>query len=225
MENRIRTYVEELFESAPHTKKVYELKEELLANLIEKYNDLVQKGCADEQAYSIVIEGIGDVDELIYSMTAGNPLDWKTMQHERKKTAAVVSISVGLYILSVLQLIAFGIALPIRGGEIGVVLMFVIAAAATCLLIYHFMSRPVYKKADETMIEDFKEWKATNNRDKKLLNSISSTLWSIIVAVYLITSFLYGIWAYSWLIFIVGVALNAIIKLIFDLKNSGDNNV
>ena len=193
MENRIRTYVEELFESAPHTKKVYELKEELLANLIEKYNDLVQTGCAEEQAYSIVIEGIGDVDELINSMTAGNPLDWKTMQHERKKTAAVVSISVGLYILSVLQLIAFGIALPIRGGEIGVVLMFVIAAAATCLLIYHFMSRPVYKKADETMIEDFKEWKASNNRDKKLLNSISSTLWSIIVAVYLITSFLYGI--------------------------------
>ena len=37
MEYRIREYMDQLFESAPHTQRAYELKIELTQNLIEKY--------------------------------------------------------------------------------------------------------------------------------------------------------------------------------------------
>lgn len=219
MQERIRAHVEALFENAPTTKKVYELKEELLSNLFEKYSDLTARGYSEEQAYSTVIEGIGDVDELIRGLTEVNPLDWHAMQEERKKTATVVSVSVGLYILSVVQLIALAIIMPYRGGEIGVVLMFLIIAAATCLLIYHFMSRPVYRRQDDTVIEEFKEWKGKNTREKRIQSSISSIVWTLIVAIYLLISFIFGIWHISWIIFIIGAAIQSVIKLLFDLKN------
>ena len=41
---KIKEYVEELFENTPKNKKSMEFKEELLANLLEKYNDLVESG-------------------------------------------------------------------------------------------------------------------------------------------------------------------------------------
>lgn len=218
MVNKIREHVDALFETAPKTKKVFELKEELLSNLTDKYNDLIARGYDEEQAYNTVISGIGDVDELIRGMVEPSPLDWQAAQEAKKKTALVVSSSVGLYIFSVVQLIALAILFPSRGGEVGVIFMFMIIAAATCLLIYHFMSRPAYHKQDETMVEEFKEWKQNNTREKRILSSISSILWTSIVAIYLVISFWFGIWHISWIIFIIGAVINNIIKLVFDLR-------
>ena len=49
-------------------------------------------------------------------------------------------------------------------------------------------------------------------------NSIISAAWAIIVALYFILSFTFGIWAYSWIIFIIGVAIDKIIRAYFELK-------
>lgn len=65
MIDRIRGFLDSAFESAPQTAKVQELKEELFANLVDKYNDQLRQGRAPEEAYQIVIGGIGDLDELI----------------------------------------------------------------------------------------------------------------------------------------------------------------
>ena len=68
MIDRIRDFLDSAFESAPQTAKVQELKEELFANLVDKYNDQLRQGRAPEEAYQIVIGGIGDLDELIASV-------------------------------------------------------------------------------------------------------------------------------------------------------------
>ena len=39
MNDKIRVYVNGLFENAPNTKKVYDLKDEIISNANEKYND------------------------------------------------------------------------------------------------------------------------------------------------------------------------------------------
>ena len=57
-----------LLNRLPQTAKVQELKEELFANLVDKYNDQLRQGRAPEEAYQIVIGGIGDLDELIASV-------------------------------------------------------------------------------------------------------------------------------------------------------------
>lgn len=41
MNERLRNKVDELFVNAPRTRRANDLKEELLANLTDKYNDLI----------------------------------------------------------------------------------------------------------------------------------------------------------------------------------------
>ena len=65
MELQIRAYVDELFAETVPSKKSVELKEEMIQNLTEKYNDLIAEGKTPEAAYNIAIAGIGDVSYLL----------------------------------------------------------------------------------------------------------------------------------------------------------------
>lgn len=134
MENRIREYVEELFKDAPYTQQVYELKVELIQNLIDKYYDLINEGKSPEDAYNLTILGIGDIDELIDSVDSGTSYyNYGVTTTRKKKSAALISAAVMLYILSVVPLIIFeSIGID---SMVGLVLMFVMVAAATGMII------------------------------------------------------------------------------------------
>ncbi len=218
MIDKIRNKVEMLFEGAPQTKKAFELQEELIVNLTEKYNDLVSLGKAQDEAYNNVIASIGDVDELIRGLKQNDVFSIEREEKERKKTALVVAGAVGLYVLSVLVLITLAAIFRVD-GVIAFISFAVIAGASTCMLIYHFMSRPSYIKADETLVEEFKEWKQGHSQRNQLCKSLISIMWTIIVAIYLLISFTLRIWAYSWIIFIIGAVIEQIIKLLFDMRN------
>jgi len=64
MNDKLRHYVNILFAAAPKTAKAEEIKEELLTNLNEKYNDLLANGYDSTAAFHIALSGIGDIDEL-----------------------------------------------------------------------------------------------------------------------------------------------------------------
>lgn len=212
MREKLRAYIEDLFSKYPSTHKIMEFKEELLSNLTAKYDDLIAQGRSEQDAYTIAIGGIGDVDELIRGLENEKVYNYARQESDRRKSATIVSISVGLYIVSVAFVVLFSMV-PGNGPEIGVVLMFLTAAIATGLLVFNVMSRPKYHKADDTIVEEFKEWKHSSNQDRQFYRSMNSAMWSIIVAVYLIVSFVFGAWAYSWIIFIIGAALQNILKL------------
>ncbi|MFR9189154.1 MAG: hypothetical protein ACLVL7_02035 [Anaerotruncus massiliensis (ex Togo et al. 2019)] len=46
MQDKLRAFIDTLFEDAPAGKKVVELKEEMLQNLNDKYSDLLSEGKA-----------------------------------------------------------------------------------------------------------------------------------------------------------------------------------
>lgn len=217
MYERLRKRVDELFENAPKTRRANELKEELMANLIDKYNDLIAAGKDEDEAINNAIAGIGDIDDLLRGLRENDVFNYEEIKKERQKSALVLSISIGMYIISIVILIlcteVFGL-----DGTIGVCIMLTIDAVATGLIIYNAISRPKYMKTDDTMVEEFKQWKSKNSHKNKLLQSIKSIVWTLIVAIYLITSFIFGIWAYSWIIFIIGAAIEKIITLAFELK-------
>lgn len=217
MYEKFRKKVDELFENAPETNRSRELKEELLANLMDKYNDLLASGKGEDEAFNIAISGIGDVDELIRGLKEKNVFDYAQMQKDRKKSALILSVSIGLYIMSVVILILFSEVFQID-DNISVCIMLTIDAVATCLIIYNAISRPKYLKADDTIVEEFKEWKSANNKDREILKSIKSILWMIIVVLYFVLSFQFGSWAYSWVIFIIGAAVERAITLAFQLR-------
>ena len=217
MNEKLRAQLDRLFADAPPTRRAAELKEELLANLTEKYNDLIAQGRSEEEAMKIVVDGIGDVDELIRGLKGNDIMDYKEMYKQRQKTALVVTTAVGMYVLGVILLILGIVALHIQPVVMVSIMLFMFLAA-TLLIIYHFMSKPKYVKADDTMVEEFKQWKSHNSAQERVRASISSILWTITTAVYFLVSFLYGIWGYSWIIFIIAAAVDRIIRLTFELK-------
>lgn len=68
MKSKIRVYVESLFDGALKTEQVVELREEILQNVIDKYDDLVADGRSQDEAYRIAVSGIGDINDLLHSM-------------------------------------------------------------------------------------------------------------------------------------------------------------
>ncbi len=217
MNEKLRAHVERLFTDAPKTKRAIELKEELLSNLMDRFNDLLSQGRSEEEAFKTVINSIGDVDELIRSLRETDVMDYSQMQKERKKTALIVTLAVGMYAFSIILMIV-GIAAFRFNAVIMVGTMLLISLAATCILVYHFMSRPKYVKADDTLVEEFKQWKSESARTEKVRKSISSILWTSAVAVYFLISFLFHIWAFSWIVFLLAAVADRILKLSYQLK-------
>lgn len=215
MEGKIREYIEGIFADVGNSQKAYELQEEMILNLIEKYHDLVNEGKSPEVAYNITIASIGDVSELIQELE-DEPMNRHEQEQYRKKSAQRVSIAVMLYILSVVPLIVLS-ALNVS-DTIGIVIMFLMIAAATGLLIYNGMIKPKYMKNDDTMVEDFKEWQSNKTENNASYRSINGAVWALTVALYFLVSFATGAWHITWVIFIISVAVTNIIKAVFDLK-------
>lgn len=215
MNEKIRMHVNELFTEAPNTKKANDLKDEIISNAIDKYNDLIKEGKTEKEAYDNVIKEIGDVDELIKELVEENPINRQNTDETRKKTALTVSISVGLYILSLICVIVLDeLQMP---DFIVASTFFVTMGIPTCLLIYYFMSKPKYSKYDDTMVEEFKEWKGKKDNNREIKKAINSILWTLTVIIYLLISFIFGIWYISWILFLIAVLIENIISLMFKL--------
>ena len=215
MIDRLRRYIDILFEDAPQTKKTVELKEEILQNITDKYNDLLSEGKSEEAAYNIAVASVGEVGELVDSLKNSSGDRMKPTQEEieksKQRSALIVSISVAMYILSVIPPIIFS-------GNAGPVFMFLIVAIATGLLIYNNMTKPKYMKVDDTIVEEFKEWQ--DSKENKEIKAISSAVWSLATVVYFIVSFLTGAWYITWVIFLIATAITSIIQAIIDLRGA-----
>lgn len=218
MNEKLRAYVEELFKDAPKTIQIVELKEEILQNTLDRYNDLLAEGKSEEAAYNISVAGIGDVSSLIDSLTAPVASSGYTREEiaaNGKKRSLLLSAAVALYILCVVPPVIFD---EIDGLEpLGIVLMFVMAAAATAIVIYREGIKLRYNKSAGTVVEDFKEWNRDTKERKSVLSAVNGAVWALTLIIYLTVSFLSGAWFITWLIFFIGGAVTNIIKAIFDL--------
>ena len=218
MNEKLRAYVEKLFKDAPKTIQIVELKEEILQNTLDRYNDLLAEGKSEEAAYNISVAGIGDVSSLIDSLTAPVASSGYTREEiadNGKKRSLLLSAAVALYILCVVPPVIFD---EIDGLEpLGIVLMFVMAAAATAIVIYREGIKLRYNKSAGTVVEDFKEWNRDTKERKSVLSAVNGAVWALTLIIYLTASFLSGAWFITWLIFFIGGAVTNIIKAIFDL--------
>lgn len=61
----IKTYLENMFRNLPKTKEIEHLKNELLSNMEERYNELKNEGKRENEAVGIVISEFGNIDELM----------------------------------------------------------------------------------------------------------------------------------------------------------------
>lgn len=67
----IINYLDNMFATLPKTKQIKCLKEDLLSNMEDKYNELKRNGKSENEAIGIVISEFGNIDELIKEFDIG----------------------------------------------------------------------------------------------------------------------------------------------------------
>ncbi len=206
MREQLRQYVELLFVGAPDSE---EIKEEILQNTLDRYDDLIVQGKVPEAAYRLAISGIGDINEILgtrpAAATASVPKQQEEAPSREKRLQRAVAI--GIYIISLIPLIA----LSESGHDIiGLCLTLILVAAATVLIL---MSRQPEQEQSES-----ERQKAPASPREELRRSINTLLGILSVLAYLILSALTGGWLICILIFPVVSALKGLIKAILDLK-------
>jgi len=214
MNNRLREYIDNLFATAPSTMKAVEVKEEILQNLTDKYNDLIAEGKSEDVAFNIAVASIGDVSDLIRELQ-GLPQQYTKMTEEnekqRQRSALLTAIAIGFYIMSPVPVIMIQ-------NEIGVVLLFVFIAVATGILVFNGITKSKGQPVPDTMVEEFKEWRERNNGKNQLQKSVLSAIWAVGVVIYFLVSFSTGAWYITWVIFLIIAAVEGIVKALFDMS-------
>ena len=66
--DRIRDYIEQIFSNYAPTQERVDLKEEILQNCRDRYDEYIAQGMSEEKAEQKVIASIGNLDDLLASM-------------------------------------------------------------------------------------------------------------------------------------------------------------
>ena len=217
MEGKLRKYIDEIFADSAPTKRAVELKEEMIQNLTDKYRDLLSEGKSPEAAYNIAVAGIGDVSLLLKELETDSPMP-EIDEAARRKSAMFTAIAVMMYIVSVLPMIILDYMGVVNSEAIGVPILFVFIAGATGLLVYNNLTKPRRGKMTDTMVDEFRQWQTDTHRQKSLRGAVSAALWSLLLALYFIVSFATGAWHVTWILFILGGAMEAIINVFTSLR-------
>ena len=223
MKEKITLHFNNLFADAPKTRKALDLKEEMIQNAMDKYDDMVADGYSEEDAYHNVVESIGDVTELFPEVEERNLLTLS--EKDRKKKAIFTATAVGLYIFAGVVFFFFGLISEITRSyrydlaALGFVLALLICIVPTVMLVYAANMYPGYTKREkDDMVELYKEAKYSSNKEKAVRKSINSIIWTMTLVLYFIISFTTYKWYITWIIFLIAACVQAIVKLIFELK-------
>ena len=201
MRERLIAYVDLLFAGNP---EALDVKQEILQNTLDRFDDLIAAGKTPEAAYSLAISGIGDLSELLGSKAQKSCEEMEApreSQEEKNKKKLLRSIAVGLYILCPIPLFVIQ-------SEIGLCLLLVMVAIATVLNIFGAQN------------ERKEQIQATDTPQKKLQKSVHSAVWTVGLVAYFIVSFLTGAWHLTWLIFPITGSVSGLITAVMDLKEA-----
>ena len=205
MREQLIQYVSLLFAGAENCE---DTRQEILQNTLDRYDDLIAQGKSEEAAYRLAITGIGDINEILGRKDTVLP----AMPVERVETDTAFkkllrAIAVGLYILCPLPLIVLS---ELGMDTFGLCGLLCFVAVATVLMILGS------KKSDEPSHADQDDEAKPKS---ELGKSVSSLIWAVGLAVYLILSFLTMAWHITWVIFPILGAVNALVCALIPAEN------
>lgn len=163
----IINYLDNMFASLPKTVQMQQLKEEMLANMEDKYNELKADGKSENEAIGIVISEFGNMEELINEFDIAfdkNEEQLPKLENEEvndylkmsKKSGILIGIGVGLCMYGVALLILLtqlaedgrmAVSKDI-GDMIGLMPLLLFVATAVGLFIYAGMMQDKFKYLD-----------------------------------------------------------------------------
>jgi len=154
----INNYLSNMFANLPKSDQMFKLKNDLLSNMEDKYNELKTEGKSENEAIGIVISEFGNIDELISELgiNLGNEdIILPTITEEeaqnfmaaKKESGLLIGIGVFLCIMGpallilIIQLIGDGNL----GSMLGVIALFILLIPAVALFIYSGMKLQKYE--------------------------------------------------------------------------------
>ena len=208
MREQLIQYVNLLFAGAPDSE---EIKQEILQNTLDRYDDLLEQGKKPEAAYRLAISGIGDINEILGNHTVpSQPHTVSEIIHQEVEdiqSKKLRAVAIAMYILCAVPLFIlseFGM------DTLGLCLTLALVATATYLII-------ISKKKENDEIETEA---AVKESGKELHESINSLIWAIGLAVYFIVSFATGAWYITWVLFPIIGCVQGLVKACMDLKEA-----
>lgn len=213
MREQLSQYVNLLFAGAPDSE---DIKQEILQNTLDRFDDLVAQGKTPEAAYRLAISGIGDVNEILG--TPVSPVQTRTSTvtveetEEDKKRKKIRAAAIAMYILCGIPLFILS---EFSLDTLGLSLTLALVACATYLMII------TSKKDDDD--EDEKEEKRNNSPEHKLKESIGNVIWVVGLIAYFGISFTTGAWYITWIVFPIMACVRGLSDAIIDLKEANKN--
>lgn len=215
MRDQLIRYVDLLFAGAADAD---EIKQEILQNTLDRYDDLVYQGKAPAAAYSLAISGIGDISEILGNHEpAAEPIppreepakvpekrEWSTPVW--KKILRIIAVF--FYIISLIPMLA----LSAFGMEmLGLCAMIGIAAVGTVLLLI---------AGDSGNKERKKEAPEEMTPRQELRKAVRKGISTVGLVAYFVVSFGTQAWHITWLIFPIVAAVQGIVTACMDLKEA-----
>ncbi len=170
----IKNYLDNIFSSLPKSAEVIKMKEELLSNMEDKYNELKESGKTENEAIGIVISEFGNIDELVKELGINTTtrevenIPTITMEEaenymkDKIKYGKAIAIGVVLCILAPAMLMfthslivdgIFGTAIAIDVLEgLSIIPLCILVAIAVGLFIYAGTKLDKYKYLEEDFI-------------------------------------------------------------------------
>ena len=193
MREQLAKYIDLLFAGAEDAD---DIKQEILQNTLDRYDDLIAQGKTPESAYSLAISGIGDISELL---SGGKPVpaeaNTSEVRKEPKHARLFRTLAIILFILCPVPVILIE-------SIVGVCLLLAMVAAGVGLLIF-------FGKDDSHEEPD------TRSNLHKLLHGIT---WGAGLALHFWLRFTSEAWYITWLIFPIIGFLCSLINAVFDLN-------
>ncbi len=199
---------------------VEDIKQEILQNTLDRYDDLVSRGRTPEEAYRQAITGIGDVNEIINGKAdfaeENRPPVYAPVP-EFDSTAAAVSrlmraLAIFLYIVSPVPLFLFS---RLGWFEVGLCCLLIIVGIATALLL--LFKSPKAQEQHQEYIE-YTDRPRNSGSQRELKKSVGKLISTVGLVLYFIISFATGAWFITWLIFPIIGAVKGVVNSCIDLR-------
>ena len=205
MREQLIRYVDLLFAGAPDAG---DIKQEILQNTLDRYDDLIGQGKSPEAAYSLAISGIGDINEILggcertgHSSTAV-PAQKQGMKKSAWKTA-LQAIGVCLYIMCPIPLFTLQ-------NELGLCGLLAFVAVATALMVISGGKNSPAQKEDDFV----------RPPESELRRAVRIGISTVGLCAYLVLSFTTGAWYITWVIFPIMAATQGLARASLDLKEA-----
>lgn len=208
MREQLIQYVNLLFAGAQGCE---DIKQEILQNTLDRYDDLIAEGKVPEAAYRLAISGIGDISEILgtqrISHSVNAHIQEPEVKEEQQKQKKLRATAIALYVLCPIPLFLLS---ELGAATIGLCGLLLMVAIATALII---MSS---KKENE----EEKQEPSPMTPQQSLRKTIKNTINVASLVIYLLLSFTTHAWYITWLVFPIEAAIWELTKAILDLKEA-----